>query len=113
MLAIDVVKDFNGRKYFVIYEHGLFHVPRAVVAESNAKWMAEYILAGDSELPPVPDNRRIGYLLKQHRERLEQTQTKAAEIMGISRNYLAQIERGEVAIGLDVYRKISLYTREI
>jgi DNA-binding XRE family transcriptional regulator len=113
MFAIDVVKDFNGRKYFAIYEHGLFHVPRAVIAESNAKWMAHYILAGDSELPPVPDNRRIGYLLKQHRERLNHTQTKAAEIIEISRNYLAQVEGGEVTIGLEIYRKISAYTRDI
>ncbi len=106
MFAIEILKDWNGARFYTIFEHGRFHQPTMVISESEARHMADYILAGQSELAHVPDNKTIAVALSSNRKRLKLSQEEAAQQIGISRNYLALIETVNANISLDVYRSI-------
>lgn len=106
MLAIAILKDSNGDRYYAIFERGHFHQPIMVISEPEAKRFADYILAGQSELAHVPDNKTIAVALSSNRKRLKLSQEEAAQQIGISRNYLALIETVNANISLDVYRSI-------
>lgn len=106
MFAIEILKDWNGARFYTIFEHGRFHQPTMVVTENEAKFLADYILAGQSELPHVPNNETIGNALLSERKRRKLSQGEASEQIGISRNYLVSVEAGKANVSLDVYRSI-------
>lgn len=106
MFAIEILKDWNGARFYTVFEHGRFHQPTMVISESEARHMADYILAGHSELAHVSDNKTIAEVLSSNRKRLKLSQEEAAQQIGISRNYLALIETEKANISLDVYRSI-------
>lgn len=104
--AIEILKDWNGSRFYTIFEHGRFHQPAMVIGETEARHIANYILAGQSELMHVPDNETIANAVLNYRKRIKSTQEEAAEKIGISRNYLVLIEAGKANISLDFYRAI-------
>lgn len=107
MFAIEILKDWNGARFYTIFEHGRFHQPTMVISENEAKFLADYILAGRSDLPHVPDNETIANALTNERRRRKLSQETAAEQIGVSRNYLAQIETHKANnMSIDVYRSI-------
>lgn len=107
MFAIEILKDWNGARFYTIFEHGRFHQPTMVVTENEAKFLADYILAGQSELPHVPDNETIAGALSGERKRRKLSQEEAAEQIGVSRNYFASIETNRANnMSIDVYRSI-------
>ncbi len=104
--AIEILKDWNGARFYTIFEHGRFHQPVMVIEETEARGIANYILAGQHELMYVPDNETIASAVLGHRRRIKLTQEEAADEIGISRTYLILIESGKANISLDVYRDI-------
>ena len=104
--AIEILKDWNGERFYAIFEHGRFHQPVMVIEETEARGIANYILAGQPELMYVPDNETIASAVLGHRKRIKLTQEEAADEIGISRTYLILIESGKANISLDVYRAI-------
>lgn len=113
MFAIEILKDWNGARFYTIFEHGRFHQPTMVISENEAKFLADYILAGRSDLPYVPDNETIANTLTSERHRRKLSQEETAEQIGVSRNYLAQIETHKANnISLDVYRSIVSWLTE-
>ena len=104
--AIEILKDWNGARFYTIFEHGRFHQPVMVIEETEARGIANYILAGQPELVYAPDNETIASAVLSHRKLIKLSQGESAEEMGISRNYLALIEAGKANISLDVYRAI-------
>ena len=118
MFAIEILKDWNGARFYTIFEHGRFHQPTMVISENEAKFLADYILAdyilaGRSDLPHVPDNETIANALTSERKRRKLSQEETAEQIGVSRNYLAQIETHKANnISLDVYRSIVSWLTE-
>jgi len=69
--------------------------------------MAKFILAGKLELPHVPDNETIADEVRKCRGKRKLSQDVAAEQIGISHRYLAQIEQHRSTnMSLDVYRAI-------
>ncbi|MEL0099843.1 MAG: helix-turn-helix transcriptional regulator [Opitutae bacterium] len=106
MFAIEILKDWNGDRFYTIFEHGRFHQPIMVVTENEAKFLADYILAGQSELSYVPDNKTIASAVTRERKRRKLSQEEAGEQIGVSRNYLALIETCKANMSIDVYRLI-------
>ena len=113
MFTIEILKDWNGARFYTIFEHGRFHQPTMVISENEAKFFADYILAGRSELPYVPDIETIANVLTSERKRRKLSQGKVAEQIGISRVYLYQLETHRVDnISLGVYRSIVSWLTE-
>ena len=104
--AIEILKDLNGARFYTIFEHGRFHQPTMVIGETEARYISNYILAGQHELMYVPDNETIASAVLGHRKRIKLSQGEAADEIGISRTYLILIESGKANISLDVYRAI-------
>ena len=104
--AIEILKDLNGARFYTIFEHGRFHQPTMVIGETEARYISNYILAGQHELMHVPDNETIASAVLGHRQRIKLTQEEAADGIGVSRTYLVLIEAGKANISLDVYRAI-------
>ena len=104
--AIEILRDWNGARFYTIFEHGRFHQPTMVISETEANYLAKYILAGQRYLDYVPDNATIADAVVAHRKDRGIAQEKAAEQMGISRTYLSLIESGKANISLDFYRSI-------
>ncbi len=104
---IEPMTDGSGNRHYVLYEHGMFHVPTALIERESALHIAQIIMVGSAvELPVVPDNFTIAGEVYATRKHKKQTQDKAAQEIGISRNYLVQIEDGTANMSLSIYRDI-------
>ena len=102
--CIDRLTDYNGTKYWVLFTHGQFHAPVAVIDDINARNLAEQILGVAFTMPSVED---LGTAILAHRKKRKMSQADFAELCNVSRNYISQIERGEQHnVSVVVYNKI-------
>jgi len=58
-------------------------------------------------IPTIPTKIRFGSRLKQAREELKFSQEVLAEMAGLHRTYIGQVERGERNISLENLEKLS------
>lgn len=108
--AIEPVTDCAGTKYFILYTHGMLHEPTALLDEMDVRMIANYASGSASR---VLSNREIANGTKAMREKYDLTQAHAAELLGISRNYLSMIERGDADnISLEIYRRLMQWIEE-
>lgn len=94
------VTDELGSKYWILYKQGHFGTPIAIFEHYRMKVLAMDIMHNvhTDDLPMA---------IKRYRERHEYSQEDAAARIGISRNYLSQIERGLVDnLTMKMYEKI-------
>ena len=100
---IEDLRDNNGTRYWVLFTHGMFHAPTAVIDDQTMKNIAERILSIQGKITP----ENLGATIKQYRHRNKMTQADFSDRVGIIRTYISQIERGIATnISLDVYNKI-------
>ena len=110
MVNLFVFHDSAGRRYFSIFERGDFHRPLLVIDEREAATLAVAMLGGRAKLPVVPGASEIAHEVSYHRAERGLTQSELAQKLGISRNYVAQIEAGRAEnISLEIYRSIAIW----
>lgn len=95
---IEPLTDAANNRYWVLFEHGQFHAPTAVLDDSEAKTIARLILGEEMA--------NIGEAIKKHRQFYRYSQQELAKIIGISRVYLADIEAGKANITMKTREKI-------
>ncbi len=100
-LYIEPLADNGGAKFWIVYEHGNFHSPIVVLDDRLVR--QTYPTIG---IIPMPSDETIANAVKLFRKSRKLSQAECADAIGISRNYLSQVEGGEANISLDVYRKI-------
>lgn len=88
MFSIDSVKDESGAKYWILFEHGKFHKPTAVIGDTEMVFIANRVLGMAQQM------RDLGEAIVSFRKLNRMTQDDFAARCGISRNYISQIERG-------------------
>lgn len=105
---IEPLTDAAGERYWILFEHGQFHAPTAVISDSNMQGIANAVNG------PKPTVNALAERVKAYRERNRYTQLELAALAGISRNYLSQIERGLVDnLSVDIlYRLESVIGRK-
>lgn len=99
------VKD-QHQTYWILYGHGKFHSPLLVIDHYVMKQLAQDVLHSVhmDDLPAA---------LKQHRKNYGLSQEVMAQNLGISRNYLSQIERGLADnLSMKLYENIISYLAE-
>ena len=110
MFNVSVFQDSAGRRYFSVFEYGRFHRPLLVIGEHEAATLAVAMLGGRSKLPIVPGASEIAEEVSYHRAERGLTQSELAQKLGISRNYVAQIEAGKAEnISIGIYRSIAIW----
>jgi DNA-binding XRE family transcriptional regulator len=110
MLNVAAFQDGAGRRYFSIFEHGSFHRPLLIIDEREATTIAIAMLGGRAKLPVVPGANEIAHEVRYHRAERGLSQLKLAQKLGISRNYVAQIEAGKAEnISIGIYRRIAIW----
>jgi DNA-binding XRE family transcriptional regulator len=99
--SIEPLIDAGGTKYWILFEHGLFHDPTAVITDSEMRNIARAVIGTE---PTIED---LGHELKLYRKRNRRSQAEIAEMAGISRNYISQIERGKAKnLSLDMVNRL-------
>lgn len=102
--ALLPVTDDLGSKYWLMYKVGEAHQPIAMISDTNMRFMARCVIQ------PEPTNITaggIGQSIIAYRKRYNLTQQAMAERIGISRNYIAQIERGgSHNLSVNVFQRI-------
>ena len=102
--CIDRLLDNSGADYWVLFTHGQFHAPVAVIDGINARNLAERVLGINLTMPAVED---LGAAILAHRKKRKLSQTDFAELCNVSRNYISQIERGERSnVSMALYNRI-------
>ena len=101
-LWIEPLTDNAGSKYWLLFSHGQFHAPVAVIDDMNMRAIAEKVIGKPQQ---VID---LGAAVKAYRKRHKMTQQEFADRSGISRNYISQIERGfPLNLSMDVHQRIT------
>jgi len=99
---VEPLTDLVGDKYWVLFTHGNFHEPTAVIADVNMQAIVDRVR-------PRADIAvtELGKAIHAYRRRRKISQAELAERVGISRNYLSQIERGQAGnISMEYYNAI-------
>lgn len=86
---IEPLTDLAGNKFWLLFEHGMFHAPTCVIDDLNMRYIVEAVIGPRSVIGD------IGKRVKAYRKERRFNQAEMAALIGISRNYLSQIERGE------------------
>lgn len=99
---IDSVQDAGGMKYWVLFTHGKFHEPVAIISDTEMAAIAKKVLGVEHQFSDLRE--AIASYRKHHRI----TQDEFATQCGVSRNYISQIERGVAKnLSLEVYQRIN------
>lgn len=99
---IDSVKDEAGIKYWILFTHGQFHNPVAVIGDENMRILAERVIGTSKQIDD------LGAAVMAYRKAHKLTQLEFAARCGVSRNYISQIERGRADnLSLAVYQRVS------
>lgn len=99
---IEKLKDNNGAAYWILFTHGNFHQPTAVIEDSNMQLLINLVRPSSSTA--IDD---LGSEVKTYRRREKITQTEFAERVGISRTYLSMVESGKATnISLQIFDTI-------
>lgn len=99
---IDSVKDNGGMKYWVLFTHGNFHAPTAVIGDHEMTAIAQKVLGINEKITD------LGAEIVGYRKANKITQAEFALTCGVSRNYISQIENGKADnLSLDVYQRIT------
>ena len=99
------VKDDHS-SYWVLYEHGKFRTPIFMLDHYTMKQLAQDVLHS-VHIDDLPE------AVKNHRKNHGLSQEVMAERLGISRNYLSQIERGLADnLSMRLYENIIGYLAE-
>ena len=89
-LWIEPLTDNAGSKYWLLFSHGQFHAPVAVIDDVNMRANAEKVAGKPQQIDD------LGIAVKAYRKRHKMTQQEFADRSGISRNRISTIERGLV-----------------
>ena len=100
---IEDVKDVGGNKYWVLFTHGEFHMPVAMIDDLAMKAMARKVLSYELGLKGPA---RIGGVIVAYRREHKMYQQEFADACGISRTRISQIENGNDNITQATYMKI-------
>jgi DNA-binding XRE family transcriptional regulator len=101
---IEQVTDNANNLYWILFEHGQFHHPTAVIDDVEMKGIARMVLGVDEMGIPAP--AEISKRLESYRNRHNCTLRDLAELTGISASTLSRIENGKEAIEYDTYTKL-------
>lgn len=100
---IEPLTDAAGNKYWLIYEHGLFHDPTAVIDDHNMRGIVSAVIGKEITI------NDLGQKVKAYRKAKRYSQKEMAALAGISRNYLSQIERGAADnLSVDVMNRLRM-----
>lgn len=100
------IKDDYGTKYWVLFRHGDFAHPIMLIDHYQMKKIAQEVLQS-VRIDDMPE------AIKQFRVNHRFTQEQMAQELGISRNYLSQIERGLADnLTMKLYDRITAYLTE-
>ncbi len=99
---IDSVTDAGGMKYWILFTHGQFHNPVAVIGDGDMRLIAERVIGVQKQIDD------LGAAVLAYRKTHKLTQLEFATRCGVSRNYISQIERGKADnLSLAVHRRVS------
>lgn len=91
---IEDLTDCAGTRYWILFTHGMFHAPTAVIDDVSMRNMAEKVLGiRIAEIEAIHD-ARLSDAVRNYRKRTGKTQQELADAAGISRTNLSNIERG-------------------
>jgi DNA-binding XRE family transcriptional regulator len=99
---IEPITDSTGNKFWVMFEHGMFHSPTAVIDNENMKGIVQSVMGVAFEVSAG----NIGEQVRKYRKANRYTQQQMADRAGISRNRLSAIEGGEANITADTLYKL-------
>jgi hypothetical protein len=99
---IEQVTDNANNRYWILFEHGQFHAPTAVIDDAEAKTIARLILGVNSETA-VKD---IGKRLSDYRHKYKLGLRDVAELTGVSAPTLSRIENGMDKMEHETYLKL-------
>jgi DNA-binding XRE family transcriptional regulator len=103
--ALLPVTDDLGRKYWLMHKVGEAHQPIAMISDTNMRFMARCVIQSE---PVNVTASGIGQSILAYRKRHKLTQQAMAERIGISRNYISQIERGDsLNLSVKVFQRIA------
>jgi len=85
------LNEYMIESYWVLFTHGQFHAPVAVITDTEARRLAETILG----LNLCKSSESLGEQIKAYRAKNKLTQGDFAKRCMVSRTYLSMIERGE------------------
>lgn len=83
--------EYLGGSYWVLFTHGQFHNPVALIPDIEARRLAETVLGLDL----CKSSESLGEQIKTYRKKNKLTQGDFAKRCMVSRTYLSMIERGE------------------
>jgi DNA-binding XRE family transcriptional regulator len=91
---IEDVTDYAGTRYWILFTHGMFHAPTAVIDDVSMRNMAEKVLGiRIAEIEAIHD-AKLPEAVANYRKRAGMTQQELADAAGVSRTNLSNIERG-------------------
>ena len=100
------VKDDYGTKYWVLFNQGNFAHPIMLIDHYQMKKIAQEVLQS-VRIDDMPE------AVKRFRQNRRFSQEQMAQELGISRNYLSQIERGLASnLTIKLYDRIVEYLTE-
>jgi DNA-binding Xre family transcriptional regulator len=99
---IEQVNDTAGNRYWILFEHGQFHAPTAVMDDESAKQVARLILGINGAAVTVDIGKRLGDFRRNKKLGLRDV----AELTGVSASTLSRIENGKDAIDHETYVKL-------
>lgn len=101
---IEPLTDASGNKYWLLYEHGLFHAPTAVIDDMNMRGIVTAVMGSAFEA----STNNIGERVRKYRRENRYTQQQMADKSGVSRNRLSAIENGKANMTADTLYKLQM-----
>ena len=99
---IESFRDESGEKYWVLFTHGKFHKPTAIIGDTEMFAIANRVLGLEQQIED------LGAGVMAYRKLNRMTQDDFAARCSVSRNYISQIERGVAKnLSLDIYQRIN------
>lgn len=99
---IEPLTDGAGNRCWILFEHGQFHAPTAVIDDQNMRTLCNLVL-GNVAQAEITD---IGAAVKSYRKKHRYTQQQMADVIGISRNRLSAVEGGNANMTMETRGKI-------
>jgi len=110
-MTFEVAKltEYLGGSYWVLFTHGQFHDPVALIPDIEAKRLAETILGSNL----AKSSESLGDQIIAYRKKHKLTQGDFSKRCMVSRTYLSMIERGEaVNLSMMTNEKIRFAMRD-
>jgi predicted transcriptional regulator len=100
---IEPITDSTGNKFWIMFEHGMFHSPTAVIDDFNMRGISRQVLGDSIGMNTVPGVR---HKLRQIREGQGLTQADVSGLMGLSStSAVSHYETGGRKIDLHTLKK--------